>query len=101
MVSGPVQLGHPANGDDANVDLRDPSQRWRKDAQCRGLGPRLFFPETEEGPEALEAKAVCALCPVESSCLQYAIVAKEAYGVWGGTTPRERRPMRRRARKTA
>lgn len=100
-MDGPVQLGHPANGADANVDLHDPRQRWREHAQCRGLGSRLFFPENEEGPETRDAKAICAVCPVEANCLQYAIAAKETYGVWGGTTLRERRQIRRRARESA
>jgi WhiB family redox-sensing transcriptional regulator len=98
---GAAQQAHPANGADANVDLGDAKQRWREDAQCRGLDLRLFFPENDEGPEAEDARSVCAECPVVADCLAYALSAKESYGVWGGTTPRERRLIRRRSRKMA
>jgi WhiB family redox-sensing transcriptional regulator len=96
-----AQRKHPANGIDAQVDAHDDRELWRSQARCRDLGWRVFFPEPEEGPQSDEAKAICAECPVEPDCLQYALTAKEDYGVWGGTTPRERRQMRRRPRKTA
>jgi WhiB family redox-sensing transcriptional regulator len=35
-------------------------------------------------------KMLCQKCPVQRECAEYAIVAKEQYGIWGGTTPRER-----------
>ena len=101
-MEGSNQLAHPANGADANVDLNEARQRWREDARCRGLGSSLFFPESEDGPEVEKAKSICAVCPVITSCLEYAKAAREEYGVWGGTTARERRQMRRRRhRKTA
>ncbi|MGZ4691233.1 MAG: WhiB family transcriptional regulator [Acidimicrobiia bacterium] len=98
-----TQRKHPANGDAAAVDVHDGGERWREDARCRDLGWRVFFPENEEGPENDEAKSICSECPVEVDCLQYALRTKEDHGVWGGTTPRERRQMRRRrrTRKTA
>jgi WhiB family redox-sensing transcriptional regulator len=94
-----LQLAHPVNGADANVDLADPEERWRERARCRGLGYELFFPESEEAPEAEEAKAICAECEVAAQCLAYAVAAKEEYGIWGGMTARERRSARRRSRK--
>lgn len=64
------------------------------DIPCRDL-PDVFFPE--DYPELAirrqaiaTAKALCAQCPVISDCLIYAITAREAYGIWGGTTPSER-----------
>jgi hypothetical protein len=53
----------------------------------------LYYPE---GDEAFvkscdrEAKAVCQTCPVIQKCLEYALSAQEADGVWGGLTARER-----------
>ena len=53
----------------------------------------LYYPE---GDEAFvrscerEAKAVCQTCPVIQKCLDYALSAQEAEGVWGGTTFKER-----------
>lgn len=60
----------------------------------------LFFPVGEldvEGTpawrDAQHAKAICARCPVQGSCLQYALAEGEREGVWGGTTPGERRDL--------
>ncbi|MDA8313056.1 MAG: WhiB family transcriptional regulator [Actinomycetota bacterium] len=68
----------------------DPS--WRRRAACRGLDPALFFPEI--GESAAAPKAVCAQCPVSRECLDFALVNAETEGIWGGTTPRARRPLR-------
>lgn len=42
---------------------------------------------------AEEAKSICRMCPVRKICLAYA-VHNEPHGVWGGTTPMERRELR-------
>ncbi|MGH3423593.1 MAG: WhiB family transcriptional regulator [Nocardioidaceae bacterium] len=71
---------------------------WTELAACRGTNPELFHPEGSAGPALLQidaAKAVCAQCPVKAECLDWAVRAGEAYGVWGGTTPEERRLLRR------
>lgn len=46
--------------------------------------------------EVAEAVAACGWCPVRSACLAYALAAREAEGVWGGATGRERRTAWRR-----
>ena len=71
----------------------DPDPSWRRRAACRGLDPDLFFPERGESGAA--AKAVCAQCPVTRQCLAFALANDETLGVWGATTPRARRPLRR------
>jgi len=38
-------------------------------------------------------KQICALCPVRDLCLEYALEAKEEYGIWGGLTTRERQEL--------
>jgi WhiB family redox-sensing transcriptional regulator len=43
-----------------------------------------------------EAKQVCAVCPVTADCLSWALRAGEPAGIWGGTTPDERRYLRLR-----
>ena len=58
-----------------------------------GLNPELMF-SVNPADEA-RAKAVCADCPVREACLAYAINTGEDFGVWGGTTPDERRALRR------
>lgn len=72
---------------------------WRQRGACRGLDPDIFYPPTDE--EAAEAKAVCAACAVRETCLEFALDTREADGIWGGTTGRERRRILRQRRKTA
>lgn len=42
----------------------------------------------------VEAVEACSWCPVVGLCRDYALVADEREGVWGGTTPAERRRLR-------
>jgi WhiB family redox-sensing transcriptional regulator len=73
---------------------------WRQQARCRGVDPAVFYPVSDED-EALDAKAICAQCPVREPCLEYAIGVREKHGVWGGLTERERRRLVRQRRKSA
>jgi WhiB family transcriptional regulator, redox-sensing transcriptional regulator len=61
-------------------------------AACRGLDPELFY--AEGGASVAKAKGICAQCPLRPKCLEWAI-AREEFGVWGGTTARERAAIRR------
>lgn len=70
---------------------------WVTRSACKGLDPTIFYPATDE--EALEAKAVCAECPVQEECLEHAIGQREHNGVWGGATERERQRIIRRRRR--
>jgi WhiB family transcriptional regulator, redox-sensing transcriptional regulator len=36
---------------------------------------------------------LCRTCPVQGSCLAWALDAGDLHGVWGATTARERRAM--------
>lgn len=62
------------------------SPDWYRRAACRGMDPEMFFPN--RGSRAAEARAVCATCPVRAECLEAGRL--EHYGVWGGTTFKER-----------
>lgn len=66
---------------------------WRDDALCAQVGTELFFPPVGSTPYA--AKSVCRLCPVSPQCLAHALADPELMGVWGGTTERERRALRK------
>ena len=74
---------------------------WRIKAECRGVDPHRFFPE--RGEPVRFAKAMCRVCPVRDECLQYALDNSIEYGVWGGTTHRQRQRLRsaQRARAAA
>ena len=81
---------------------------WREHSACRDTDPDLFFPVGTTGPaiEQIEnAKAVCRVCDVQKSCLEYALVSNQDGGIWGGTSEEERRALRRqwvaRTRKSA
>ncbi|MHB8513255.1 MAG: WhiB family transcriptional regulator [Actinomycetota bacterium] len=61
-------------------------------AACEGLDPELFY--AEGGQAIARAKSVCANCEARQRCLEWAI-KREEFGVWGGTTARERASIRR------
>ncbi|WP_157548886.1 WhiB family transcriptional regulator [Nonomuraea candida] len=69
---------------------------WTRRAACLDLDPELFFPISMEGPshsQVERAKRVCGDCPVREPCLRYALDTGQAYGVWGGTDPAQRREL--------
>lgn len=68
---------------------------------CRdsGLHPDVWFPDLERGEkrnasaeDALLALQVCASCPIQKACLNFAMQDQDAigYGIYGGTLPYER-----------
>lgn len=68
---------------------RDPA--WRTQGACQNVDPETFFPAPSEPADT--AVALCRTCPVQGSCLAWALQAGDLHGVWGGTTARERRAM--------
>lgn len=68
---------------------------WHEEGWCFGKNSDVMFPESNQGQK--QAAKVCQLsCPVQTSCLDYALSADERWGVWGGTTERERERLRKR-----
>jgi WhiB family redox-sensing transcriptional regulator len=63
-----------------------------EDANCLTADPDAFF-EYNNVTVANVVK-ICAVCPILEGCLDYALDAKEEFGVWGGTSARGRRYMR-------
>lgn len=71
---------------------------WHREANCLGESDSLFFgasnPDTRP-PYTLgdikKAKTLCRSCPVAVMCLRSALTNREEYGVWAGTTRRQRR----------
>jgi WhiB family redox-sensing transcriptional regulator len=66
---------------------------WRALALCAEVDPELFFPN--KGESSRPAKRICAVCEVRAECLQDALDRGEQFGVWGGTSERERRVLAR------
>lgn len=64
-------------------------------AECEQL-PHIFFPEDSLGLDGMYhsekrlALQICDRCPMKKLCADYAITAREPYGIWGGTTPSDR-----------
>jgi WhiB family redox-sensing transcriptional regulator len=75
---------------------------WQSRAACKDCDPELFFPLGTTGaavPDIEWAKTICATCPVQPECLDFALKTRQEFGIWGGTTEDERRALARAARK--
>jgi WhiB family redox-sensing transcriptional regulator len=68
---------------------------WRINAGCRNAPRSVFFPVNTRltSRETRNALAICDVCPVKDECLASAIDNREYYGIWGGTTELQRRPL--------
>ena len=78
--------------------LREGDWDWQLSAACRGVDTATFYhPENERGPSRvrreMRAKSVCSSCPVVGNCLDWALRAREPYGVWGGLSVDEREAL--------
>ncbi|WP_332112992.1 WhiB family transcriptional regulator [Streptomyces sp. ActVer] len=66
---------------------------WRDQAACRDEDAETFFPVGTTPPalaKTRRAKVVCSGCPVLQECGAWALDTRQAYGVWGGMSERER-----------
>ena len=63
---------------------------------CREIGLELFYPDEKgNGSDTYTyARVICASCSVQAQCLEWAI-KHEDHGMWGGTSPTDRRKIRR------
>lgn len=87
-----TRAARPRKGPDP---LQQPEDEWQERGACRDESPSLFFAPDHESPHQRRlresaAKAICSKCPVRSACRAYAVQTGELYGIWGGTTERER-----------
>ena len=69
---------------------------WMAGGKCREYPSDIFFPSDGVGVEI--AKRICALCPVQDLCLEYALFHKIEHGVWGGASERARARIVRQRR---
>jgi uncharacterized protein (UPF0179 family) len=68
-------------------------QPWVDEAVCSSVDPEIFY--VSKGGSTLPAKLVCASCPVQKLCLQWALDTGERYSVLGGYSSWERRKLKR------
>lgn len=73
------------------IEERDDDLTWRVRGVCQSVDPEVFFPAPSEPADA--AVALCRTCDVQGACLAWALEVGDCHGVWGATTPRERRAM--------
>lgn len=74
--------------------LRKPA--WHADAACREHPEVSWFPRRGEQLDAV--RAICSDCLVQAECQSYALEQGSwLAGVWGGTSERQRRMLRRDA----
>jgi WhiB family redox-sensing transcriptional regulator len=73
------------------------SAEWMADGKCRDYAAATFFPV--DGVGVIRAQKICAQCPVQAACLDYAIDNHVDHGVWGGKSERERRRIARARRR--
>ncbi|HEY9367537.1 WhiB family transcriptional regulator [Streptomyces sp.] len=69
---------------------------WMRRGACRKEDPELWFPLGDgDGftDQIDKARALCRSCPVVLRCLSFGLT--QEYGIWGGTTEKERRGLRR------
>lgn len=64
---------------------------WHDDSLCSQTDPDAFYPD--KGESTKDAKRVCAACPAQQLCLEWALDNGERFGVWGGKSERERRAI--------
>lgn len=81
---------------------------WMILAKCRGADREQFFPvgldstAKEQMSESTAAqvehvkRTYCGRCFVKTECLDYALAQRSHDGIFGGTTPQERRKIRQR-----
>ncbi len=66
------------------IEACGPAEEWA-DASCRtetGNLTELFF--SDQIPDIVQAKRICATCPRIAPCLEGALERREPWGVWGG-----------------
>lgn len=74
------------------IDLAELLRRppWMRQAACKGQTAEFHACATTE-----HARAICDACPVVDECLLYALDDPTLPGMWGGTTEKERKALRR------
>lgn len=70
-------------------------KRWQYEAVCTPEDMVLMFSELKS--KVARMKAICATCPVQAKCLEFALdpVNEITAGIFGGTTEEERDLIRR------
>ncbi|MGY4969538.1 WhiB family transcriptional regulator [Streptomyces nigrescens] len=72
-------------------------QSWHDHAACTGMTPAdsdaTFHPGSRDMPAITRAKRICGGCPMRRICLDAALESDNRYGIRGGLTEDERKPL--------
>lgn len=86
---------HKPNSKDTKIRVKKapvPTD-FMENGACKEGPVEIFF--SDKPHEISTAKTKCGICEVTEECLTFAIQNNEE-GIWGGTTERERRIIKRR-----
>jgi WhiB family redox-sensing transcriptional regulator len=72
--------------------VEDGQEGWDGQAACRNADPDELF---AEDAAQNRVKALCTGCPVRTERLAHALDHRLEHGMWGGSTERERRELRK------
>lgn len=102
MVANPMAQGRVTLTDMTVVHLPmiPPSADFMKQGACRGSKVN-FFPPNGHNLLTRPALELCNSCPVQMACLDYALANNIDHGIWGGTSERARRRIRKARRNVA
>jgi WhiB family redox-sensing transcriptional regulator len=71
---------------------------WHARAACLDVAdPDMFFPDSMDSDEAVQARALCRACPVAERCFGTAIQRRDRWGIHGGYGPKQRTTILRDA----
>jgi hypothetical protein len=82
-----------------------PMALWMNNPDVKCKGNTIVFYPNKPSAEVSKAKAICngldgkEPCKYQEMCLKYAIDNGEAFGVWGGTSERDRRRIQQARRR--
>jgi WhiB family redox-sensing transcriptional regulator len=69
-------------------------QSWRDLARCKGTDTERWVEHWADRGELARLRGYCAACPVRAECLDFALFTPCDHGIYGGTTPDERKQLR-------
>lgn len=74
--------------------MRPDRVHWQRNAYCVKIDPEALTPQAGQRRADCVARHLCRACPVQPTCLGWALVTDAAEGVRGGTSPVQRRRLR-------
>lgn len=68
---------------------------WMRDGlgACAEVDPDLWYPDDGGTGATAKPRRICRGCGFREECLQWALANNEKFGIWGDTTPDERRAL--------